>query len=370
TDAPVWVVQVSDTRRRIPGLIVHLGRVAQGTVRVGDPAEAEIDTERRWDIMRNHTATHVLHAALREQLGTHVHQAGSLVAPERMRFDFTHGHPVSRDDLAAIERRTAEVILANYPVNTRVTSYTRAVEEGAMALFGEKYGDEVRVVSFGEDDGVSMELCGGTHVETTGEIGGFRIVGESSVAAGVRRVEVVTGRHAEALVSERLAVLARSAELLRAKPAELEAAVRVLQEKNAALERELEKMRREQALSATASLLSRAQSVDGFQLLAAQVDADDVETLRQMTDWLRDKLGSSVVAVGAVIDEKPMLIVSVTPDLVARGMHAGNLVRDVARIFGGGGGGKPNMAQAGGKESARLPDALDAVPDWVRRNLK
>jgi alanyl-tRNA synthetase len=215
-----------------------------------------------------------------------------------------------------------------------------------------------------------MELCGGTHVESTGEIGGFRIVGESSVAAGVRRVEVVTGRHAEQLVSERMALLARTAELLRTRPSDLEQAVRSLLEKNAALEREIEKMRREQALHETASLLSRAQAVDGFQVLTAQVNAESVETLREMTDWLRDKLGSSVVAVGAVIEEKPMLIVSVTPDLVARGMHAGNLVREVSRLFGGGGGGKPNMAQAGGKESARLPDALDAVPDWVRRNLK
>jgi alanyl-tRNA synthetase len=344
--------------------------VVQGTVRVGDPAEAEIDTQRRWDIMRNHTVTHVLHAALREFLGAHVHQAGSLVTPERMRFDFTHGQPVSREELAAIEQFAAEVVLANYPVNTRWTTHKRAVEEGAMALFGEKYGDEVRVVSFGEDEGLSMELCGGTHVESTGEIGSVRIVGESSVAAGVRRIEVVTGRHAEALVSERLALLNRTADLLRAKPADLEQAVRSLQERNAALERELERVRRDQALGTTAALLDRAESVDGFKVLAAQVNADSVETLREMTDWLRDKLGSSVVAVGALIEEKPLVVATVTPDLIGRGMHAGNLVRDVARIMGGGGGGKPNMAQAGGKESARLPDALDAVPQWVRANLK
>jgi alanyl-tRNA synthetase len=370
TETPVWVINVTDTRRRIPGLIVHVGTVVQGTVRVGDPAEAEIDTQRRWDIMRNHTVTHVLHAALREFLGAHVHQAGSLVTPERMRFDFTHGQPVSREELAAIEQFAAEVVLANYPVNTRWTTHKRAVEEGAMALFGEKYGDEVRVVSFGEDEGLSMELCGGTHVESTGEIGSVRIVGESSVAAGVRRIEVVTGRHAEALVSERLALLNRTADLLRAKPADLEQAVRSLQERNAALERELERVRRDQALGTTAALLDRAESVDGFKVLAAQVNADSVETLREMTDWLRDKLGSSVVAVGALIEEKPLVVATVTPDLIGRGMHAGNLVRDVARIMGGGGGGKPNMAQAGGKESARLPDALDAVPQWVRANLK
>lgn len=369
-EAPAWAVQVTDTRRRIPGLIVHIGTVTQGTVRVGDPAEAEIDTQRRWDIMRNHTATHVLQAALRERLGEHVHQAGSLVAPDRLRFDFTYGQPLSRDDIAAVERRASEIVLANYPVNTRWTTKGRALEEGATALFGEKYGDEVRVVSFGEDESVSMELCGGTHVESTAEIGGFRVLGESSVAAGVRRLEVATGRFAEELVEERLNVLARTAELLRTKPAELEQAVRSLQEQNQALQRELAQARQQSAQDETAALLDRAVAMDGFRVLAVQVNAGDVETMRQMTDWLRDKLGSSVVAVGAVIEEKPMVVAAVTPDLVGRGMHAGNLVRDLARVIGGGGGGKPNIAQAGGKESAKLPEALQSVPEWVRRNLK
>lgn len=370
TETPVWSVQVTDTRRRIPGLIVHVGTVAQGTVRVGDPAEAEIDTERRWDIMRNHTATHVLHAALRERLGMHVHQAGSLVAPDRLRFDFTHGAPLNREDITAIEQRAAEIILCNYPVNTRWTSYKRAVEEGAMALFGEKYGDEVRVVSFGESEGVSMELCGGTHVESTAEIGGFRVLGESSVAAGVRRIEIATGRAAEELVEERLGALQRTAELLRARAADVESAVRQLMEQNHVLQRELAQIKQKQAQQSTADLLSKAIPVDGFQVLAVQVQAETADTLRQMTDWLRDKLGSSVVAVGAVIEEKPMVVAAVTPDLIGRGMHAGNLVRDVARLIGGGGGGKPNLAQAGGKESEKLPAALATVPDWVRANLK
>ena len=370
TEQPVWSVQVTDTRRRIPGLIVHIGTVVQGTVRVGDPAEAEIDTVRRWDIMRNHTATHVLHAALRERLGKHVHQAGSLVAPERMRFDFTHGAPLSDADIAAIEHRAAEIILANCPVNTRWTTQKRAIAEGAMALFGEKYGDEVRVVSFGEDDGVSMELCGGTHVESTAEIGGFHIVSESSVAAGVRRIELVTGRYAAALVDERFAILERSAELLRTKPTDVEHALRQLLEQNQALQRELAQIRQQSAQEETGALLDQALALDGFKVLAVQVKASDAETLRQMTDWLRDKLGSSVVAVGAVIDDKPLLVAAVTPDLVGRGMHAGNLVRDAAKIMGGGGGGKPNLAQAGGKESAKLPAALNSVPDWVRANLK
>jgi alanyl-tRNA synthetase len=369
-ETPVWVVEVSDTRRRIPGLIVHVGKVVSGTVRVGDNAEAEIDVERRWDIMRNHTGTHVLHAALRQHLGKHVHQAGSLVAPDRLRFDFTHGQPLSKEDVSAIERRAAEIIMSSYPVNIRWTSYQRAVAEGAMALFSEKYGDEVRVVSFGEDEGVSMELCGGTHVDSTAEIGGFRVVSEGSVSAGVRRIEIVTGRNAELLVQERFQTLETVAELLRTRPSEVDAAVRQLMEQNQQLQREAAQLRQKLAQQDTASLLDQAQQVDGFKVLSVQVNAANVDTMRQMSDWLRDKLGSSVVALGSVIDDKPMLIAAITPDLIGRGMHAGNLVRDVARIIGGGGGGKPNLAQAGGKESAKLPEALGSVPDWVRRNLK
>jgi alanyl-tRNA synthetase len=207
-------------------------------------------------------------------------------------------------------------------------------------------------------------------VESTAEIGGFRIVSESSVAAGVRRIEIVTGRYAEALVEERFDILARSADLLRTKLADVEHALRQLLEQNQALQRELNHTRQQSAQQETSALLDQALSLDGFKVLAVQVKAGDAETLRQMTDWLRDKLGSSVVAVGAVIDEKPLMVAAVTPDLIQRGMHAGNLVRDAARIMGGGGGGKPNLAQAGGKESAKLPAALDSVAGWVRANLK
>ncbi len=373
-DVPVWTVEVTDTRKRIPGLIVHIGKVVSGTLKIGDPAHAAINTERRWDIMRNHTGTHVLHAVLREQLGAHVHQAGSLVAPERLRFDFTHTQPVSKEELAHIEKRANEIVLANYPVNTRLTSYKRAVQEGAMALFGEKYGDEVRVVSFGEDEAanaaVSMELCGGTHVDSTAEIGNFRIVSESSVGSGMRRVEVITGRLAEALLEERLALLDRTALILRTKPAEIDQAAQQLQEQNQQLQKEIAQLRQKLAQQDTQTLLERAISVDGFKVLSVQVNALDVDAMRQMSDWFRDHLGSSVVVVGSVIDDKPMLVASVTNDLINRGMHAGNLVRDTAKLIGGGGGGRPNMAQAGGKESAKLPAALQSVPTWVEQNLK
>ena len=323
-DAPVWTVEVTDTRRPLPGLIVHAGTVTTGTVRVNDPARAVIDTERRWDIMRNHTATHVLHAALRERLGDHVHQAGSLVAPNRLRFDFTHSRPLSKEELADIERRSNQIALANYEVKTRWTSYPRAVAEGAMALFGEKYGDDVRVVSFGEDEGVSMELCGGTHVDSTAEIGSFRIVSEGSVAAGVRRVEVVTGRYAEDLIEQRFDTLARLADSLHARPDDLAAAVRQIQEQNQELQRELAVLNRQIAQQRTQGILSQAVQVDGVPVLAAQIDAPDTDTMREMTDWLRDKLGSSVVVIGAIVDGRPQLVAAVTKDIAERGVDAGD----------------------------------------------
>ncbi len=369
-DAPVWSVEVTDTRRRIPGLIVHIGKVTAGTVCVNDPAVAVIDTERRWDIMRNHTATHILHAALREQLGDHVHQAGSLVAPDRLRFDFTHPQQVSKEELAGIEQRSNAIVLANYPVKTRWTSYARAVEEGAMALFGEKYGDEVRVVSFGEEESVSMELCGGTHVDSTAEIGNFRIISEGGVAAGIRRVEVVTGRAAEDLIERRFAAVAGAAELLHAPLDEIVSAVEQLQAQNQRLQRELAQAKQQLALRQTQNLLDQAVRVNGVAVLAVQIDADDADAMRRMTDWLRDKLGSSVVVVGAVIGERPQLVAAVTNDLTARGIHAGNLVKTIAPIIGGRGGGAPHMAQAGGKDAANLPDALHRVPAWVEENLR
>jgi alanyl-tRNA synthetase len=369
-DQPAWTVEITDTRRRVPGLITHIGTVTSGTVRVGDPALAVIDTDRRWDIQRNHTATHVLHAVLRQELGTHVHQAGSLVEPNRLRFDFTHTMPVKDDELAEIERRANAIILDNYPVNTRWTSQKRAIEEGAMALFGEKYGDEVRVVSFGEEQGISMELCGGTHVESTAEIGGFRITSEGSVAAGVRRIEVVTGRVAEELTESRWHLVNDMADLLHTKPEELKSAAQGLLAQNSQLQKEIAQLRQKLAQQNSASLLEKAVKVNGVNVLTTPLEAADTESLRQMTDWLRDKLGSAVVVVGAVIGDKPQLVAAVTPDLVSRGMHAGNLLREAAKVMGGGGGGRPDMAQAGGKDADKLDDALGVVSGWVSANLK
>ena len=368
-DVPVWTIRVDEMRRPLPGLIVHCGEVTTGTVRIHDPAHAVIDTERRWDIMRNHTATHVLHAALRERLGNHVHQAGSLVAPNRLRFDFTHSRPLTKEELADVVRRSNEVILANYDVKTRWTSYDRAVSEGAMALFGEKYGDEVRVVSFGEEEGVSMELCGGTHVSSTAEIGSFRAVGEGSVAAGVRRLEVVTGRYAEELIEQSFDTLATLASDLHARQEDVPLAVRHLQEQNHELQRELSTLQRQMAQQHTQAMLDQVVQVDGVPVLAAQIDAPDADTMREMTDWLRDKLGSSVIVIGSVIDGRPQLVAAVTKDVAERGVHAGNMVREIAKTIGGGGGGSPVMAQAGGKNGEMLPEALQQVRMWVAGKL-
>jgi alanyl-tRNA synthetase len=369
-DEPVWTFSVTDTQRPVPGLIVHIGSVTSGSIQVGDPAEAVIDTERRWDIMRNHTATHVLQAVLRWRLGGHVNQAGSSVTPERLRFDFTHGAPLSREDLAEVEKRANEIVLANYAVNTRWTSHKQAIKEGITALFGEKYGDEVRVVSFGEEERISAELCGGTHVDSTAEIGSFRILTEGSVSAGVRRMEVTTGRFAETLIEERIGALEKVASLLHTRPAEAGQAVQSLLEQQSALQREVAQLKQKLARQESEALLARAVLMDGFSVLAVLVPADNVDTMRQMSDWFRAKLGSSVVAVGAVIDEKPLVVAAVTDDVQKRGMHAGNLVRDVAKIMGGGGGGRPNMAQAGGRDAEKLAEALQSVTAWVKANLK
>ena len=367
---PVWSVRVHAMRRPIPGLIVHVGEVSSGTVRVDDPAYALIDTERRWDIMRNHTATHLLHTELRGRLGEHVRQRGSLVAPDRLRFDFSHPQPVSTDQLRAIEQAANQGVLANYPVKDRWTGFDRAVAEGALAFFEEKYDDTVRVISIGDGgESVSQELCGGTHVGTTGEIGPFLITSEGSSAAGVRRIEALTGRAAQALLAERLAALDSVAAGLRVQPEQTVEAVHRLQEQNRQLERELEQTRAQLSRQQSETLLDHAVRLNGLAVLAEQVEANDVDALRQMTDWFRDRLGSSVVVLGSVINEKPMLVAAATDDAIAKGIHAGNLVRDAAKIVGGGGGGRPNMAQAGGRHADKLPEALGQVAGWVEANL-
>ena len=365
---PRWEVAVSDMRQPVPGLIVHVGGVARGRPQVGDAVWAVIDAERRMDIARNHTATHLLHSELRYILGEHVQQAGSLVTPDHLRFDFTHGVMLTQEELDAVEQSVNDAILANYPLEVTHTSYKEAVAGGAMALFGEKYGDEVRVIRIGDPgEPFSQELCGGTHVYQTGEIGLFRIVSEGSVGAGVRRIEAVTGRTAFQLVQKRLNVLDAAATHLGCPPEEVERAVLRLmgeihdkQKENADLRRGLARLEFE-------ALLLGVREVAGVKVLAGQVQAADVDTLREMTDWCRNRLGSVVIVLGAVIDGKPNLVAAVTPDLVERGLKAGTLIQQVAKVVGGGGGGRPTLAQAGGRDASRLGEALALVPGLVEQ---
>ena len=370
------IVRVDDTRRPVPGLVIHIGEVVEGEVKEGDAARLEVNRARRADIRRNHTATHLLHRELRDHLGKHVVQAGSLVAPDRLRFDFTHDKAVDRETLGRIEAAINDAILANHPVNIAYMGQKEAIAAGAMALFGEKYGDIVRTITVGDgaaNDGeakpYSFELCGGLHVNETGEIGLFRFVGEEAVGAGVRRVEAVTGRGAYGFVAERLNLLDRLANKLNAPVTELESRLDLLMEHDRTQERELESANRRLARGQFEILLGGLAQVRDAYVLAAQVDVQNVDQLREMADWFRDKVKSGVAVLGTVSNGKPVIIATVTDDLIARGVKAGDLVREVAMIVGGSGGGRPNMAQAGGRDPEKLAEALAAVSSLVEAAL-
>ncbi len=364
--------RVDDTRKPVAGMIVHVGEVASGEWRSGQSVKLVVDNGRRWDIRRNHTATHLLHRELRAHLGKHVTQAGSLVAPDRLRFDFTHDEAVDRRTLAQIEADINEAILANYPVAVTHMGQEEAIGKGAMALFGEKYGDIVRTIKIGSappEESYSFELCGGLHVRETAEIGLFRFVSEGASAAGVRRVEAVTGHGAQTFVAERLDVLETAAHKLNAPPNELPARLDNLLAEHRALQKELEKLQRQSARSQFEALLGQVQPVNGVNVLAAQVDVADVDGLREMADWFRDKVGSGTAVLATVLNDKPLIVATVTEDLIKRGLKAGDLVREVAKMVGGGGGGRPNMAQAGGRDASKLEGALTAVAGLVEKAI-
>ncbi len=365
-------VQVRDVRRPVPGLIVHVGEVAGGEFKVGQIVHLEVDRERRADIRRNHTATHLLHRELRAHLGNHVVQAGSLVAPDRLRFDFTHDSAIDRATLGRIERAVNEAVLANQPVKVAYMGQKEAIAAGAMALFGEKYGDIVRTITVGNGDAspYSFELCGGLHVNETGEIGLFRFVSESAVGANTRRVEAVTGRGAYDYVSRRLALLDKLAGRLNTPVGELETRLEALLEHDRAQERQLEQAMRRLARADFEMLLGGVMEVKGARVLAAQVDVGDPDRLREMADWFRDRVKSGVAVLGTVKDGKPLIVAAVTEDLIGRGLKAGDIVREVAKVVGGGGGGRADMAQAGGRNPDKLAEALDTVRTLVEASLK
>ncbi|RQZ31229.1 alanine--tRNA ligase [Burkholderia sp. Bp9090] len=355
---------VADTLKVQADVIGHHGTLEQGTLKVGDVLRAEIDAHRRARTQRNHSATHLMHKALREVLGAHVQQKGSLVDAEKTRFDFAHNAPLTDDEIRRVEQIVNSEILANAPGIVRVMPYDEAVKGGAMALFGEKYGDEVRVL----DLGFSRELCGGTHVHRTGDIGFFKIVVEGGVAAGIRRVEAITGDNAVRYVQELDARVNEAAAALKAQPSELTQRIAQVQDQVKSLEKELGALKSKLASSQGDELAQQAIEVGGVFVLAATLDGADAKTLRETVDKLKDKLKSAAIVLAAVEGGKVSLIAGVTPD-ASKKVKAGELVNFVAQQVGGKGGGRPDMAQAGGTEPANLPGALAGVKGWVEERL-
>jgi alanyl-tRNA synthetase len=328
---------------------------------------ARVEGPARHDTERNHTATHLLHAALRAVLGDHVLQRGSLVAPDRLRFDFSHSQPMTPAEIREVEDRVNEAILQDQDVCADHLGYDEAIEKGAMALFGEKYGDTVRMISV---PGVSMELCGGTHVRHTGEIGLFRVVSETGTGAGVRRIEAVTGREAYRRAVRREQTLREAAELLRAPEDMVLRRIEQLQQDNKELERALEQTRREGAADVVSELVGSAADVDGARVVAREVQVADQNALRALGDQLRDRLGSGVVVLAARSEDRTALFAVVTDDLIGKGVRADSVVREVARLTGGSGGGRPHMAQGGVGDAGKVEEALRQAPEIVRSMLE
>ena len=363
----VGVFHVNDTRRPLKGLIVHYGEMREGYLRVGETVQANVIEQRREDTMRNHSATHLLHKALRDIIGPQVEQRGSLVEPERLRFDFTCPRPLTPSELAQVDEQVNRWIRANEPVHTSIMSLQEALTTGAMALFGEKYEDVVRVVSMGK----STELCGGTHCSYTGQIGLYITIPETSIAAGIRRIEALTGRGAEAYLRRRSAVIDTLAARLQTQPDMLESRVEQLLQELAAARRSVAQYHREAAQREAEALAKDAQEVSGVLVVAAAVNVPDEKVLREMGDIVRNKLSRpGVVVVASTYDERVGIQVSVDPALTKRGLHAGKIASVVGERLGGKGGGRPDSAQGGGKNKAELGAALDLVPRYVKDNIK
>ena len=356
---------VADTQKSGKA-IVHFGKATNGSISVGDDVVAKVDGERRLSIVLNHSATHLMHAALRRVLGDHVTQKGSLVAPDKLRFDFSHYEAVSAEELNEIENQVNEQIRRNVQTDIKLMSYDAAVESGAMALFGEKYDDEVRVLNFG--DGYSVELCGGTHVVSTGDIGVFKITSEGGVASGVRRIEAVTGNTALQWIDANQAALDQVASLLKSPRDQAAAKVEQLLRRNKALEKDLATTKQQLLTGSSSDLSDSITEIGGIKVLSTRMDGADAKTLRDAVDRFKDKLQSAVVVLGSVEDGKVRLAAGVTKDNTDR-IRAGDVIKSVAEQVGGKGGGRSDFAQAGGSNPDGLDAALASVPDWVSEQL-
>ncbi len=384
-----WEIEISEVRRPASGLISHLGEVVSGKPKVGDRALVEVDEARRHDIMRNHTATHLMHAALHQVLGEHARQAGSLVAPDRLRFDFNHPEAMTQEQIEQVEKLVNEAVAADMEVLPKLKSREDAIAEGAMALFGEKYGDVVRTITITSFSPVmldeaavrptsaveqlpkhSYELCGGTHLERTSNVGTFIIVSEGSAAAGVRRIEAVTGRGAYELVAKRFKALKNVAATLKSGIDEVPVKVEALQEELVAVKKQLAVARAELALSTFNLQFANLQTVSGVNLLVTQMAGVDKEALTKLSDTFRAKFPENGVCVIASTGDSLTVMVTVTQDLIKQGIKAGDLVGHLSRQLGAGGGGAPHLAFGGGKEASKLPEALASVKGWLAEKMK
>ena len=359
-------VAVTNTLKTPSDVIIHRGEVVEGSISIGDEVEAKIDIAHRLDIARNHTATHLLQAALRQTLGSNVYQKGSLVEPERFRFDFSHLTSLSEEELKEIQRQVNEWIRLNLKVKAKKLPYTQAIAEGAVALFEEKYGEEVRMLEIGEP-AISKELCGGTHVSSTGEIGILLITSESSIGTGLHRIEAVTGRKAESLIESRLTALQSTAKEIEGSLEEVPGKVKVLINELEAGRKRALSLERELSRRIAEDLLGQAEQVSGVTILAARVPALTMPILREMGDILRNRLKSAIVVLSTVYNGKPNFLAMVTPDLIDKGFHAGDIINQVAKVTGGGGGGKATMAQAGGKDATKIDEALKLVHKLIQK---
>jgi alanyl-tRNA synthetase len=366
---PSWEILVHEIKRPTSGIILHLGQVTKGEPFVGAGALARIDHQRRQDIMRNHTATHLLHAELQAVLGDHARQAGSLVAPDRLRFDFTHSAAVTSDELDKIEIAVNQDILANYSLRIVHKPLQQAIDEGAIALFGEKYAETVRTISIGEQQPFSYELCGGTHVDETGDIGTFLITSESSVGAGLRRIEAITGREAYQMIHERLQQLNQTAQILDTTPDQIVERTRVVLDQLEGAQKQIKDIRNDLRSQEFNQVLQDVPQAGGVPVLITAIPESDADTLRKMTDQFRQKYESGVILLASVSNGRPLLIAAVTQDLVERGLHAGELVKYAAQPLGGSGGGRPTLAQAGGKNPDELEKALSLAKSFVAEKL-
>ena len=361
------IFEVVDTKKGANNTIKHIGFVKKGKISVEDKLESKVNKEIRMDSARNHTATHLLHEALKQVLGDHVNQAGSLVTPERLRFDVTHFEPISKEELKLVEEKVNQAILDSLDINCEIMNIKDAKEKGAMALFGEKYGNEVRVVSMGE---YSVELCGGTHLKNTSQVGLFKILSEGGVAAGVRRIEAITGRAVYEYLTQRDNMINEISVALKTKEDNLVQRANYLVDENKSLAKELHDTKTKLNLQSVDALLDSIVDVDGISLLCAKFEGIDMSTLKETADTLRDKVGSGVVVLSNVVDDKVNFVVTATNDVIDRGIHSGNIVREVAKIANGKGGGRPNMAQAGATDITKVDEALSYASEVIKSQVK